>query len=64
MYHSVQDVVLVVCVWVGLNQWAIWELIERERRSCRLRQNKARAQYTNQHVPYFYAKRLPAAGEG
>ncbi len=31
MYHSVQDVVLVVCVWVGLNQWAIWELIERER---------------------------------
>ena len=23
MYHSVQDVVLVVCVWVVLKQWSI-----------------------------------------
>jgi hypothetical protein len=35
------------------------------RHSCRLwHNNKARANYTNQRVPYFYAKRLPAAGEG
>jgi IS1 family transposase/transposase-like protein len=42
MYHSVQDVVLVVSVWVVLNQWAIWELIERERgKPIRKRRRKA-----------------------
>jgi IS1 family transposase len=44
MYHSVQDVVLVVSVWVVLNQWAIWELIERERgKPTRKRRHQAQA---------------------
>ncbi len=42
MYHSVHDAMLVVCVWVVLNQWAIWELIERERgKLIRERRHKA-----------------------
>ena len=31
MSYAVHDAVLVVCVWVVLNQWSIWEMIGQER---------------------------------
>jgi IS1 family transposase len=44
MSQAVHEAVLVVCVWVVLNQWSIWELIEREgRKPTRKRRHKAQA---------------------
>ena len=51
MERAVHEAVLVVWVWVVLNQWSIWELIERERRRP-TRKRRHEAQHSGEPRPF------------
>ena len=51
MSQAVHDAVLVVCVWVVLNQWSIGELIEQERRKP-TRKRRREARHSGEPKPF------------
>ena len=51
MDHAVHDAVLAVTVWVVLNQWSIWEMIERERHKP-TRKRRHEAQHSGEPRPF------------
>ena len=62
MDRAVHDAVLAVTVWVVLNQWSIWELIERERRRP-TRKRRHEAQHSSEPRPFPGLAQKPACAE-
>jgi hypothetical protein len=62
MSQAVHDAVLVVCVWVVLNQWSIWELIE-QKRGKPTRKRRREAQHSGEPKPFRGLSQKPICQE-